>query len=132
LPDADYLVTAGWREEQHSATKLARGLPLTLRAREHLPLTLRRSDHRARRLQLQQQQDAQCLLARCYQFLQERATEQGTPSVPPQTTQAFTQARKICADGLYTDARATALRLIREISKGKGPSDGKKKLDGEP
>jgi len=116
LPDADYFVTAGQREEKKSSKELERGLPITLSAREHLRLTLHRSDHRSRQLQLQQQQDAQCLLARCYQILQQRADEQGISSVAPQVTQTFIEACKNSRDGLYTNARTMALQLSREIS----------------
>ena len=132
LPDAGYLVTVGEREEHHSAAELARGLPLTLRAGEHLRLTLRQSDHHSRQLRLQQQQDAQGALAHCYQMLQEQAAEQGISTLPPQSTQTFMQARKACVNGFYTDAYAAALRLLREISTGRNPSNGKMKQDGYP
>jgi hypothetical protein len=112
LPEAGYLVTAGARDERHSATELAHGLPLTLRGQEHLRLTLRRSDHLARQLQLQQAQGAQCLLARCYQLLQTWATEEGTSSVPPQAIDIFVQARRACVRSLYSDVPAAAQWLL--------------------
>jgi len=117
VADGEYLVTTGSRDEKRQAAELTQGLPLTLRAGEHVRLTLRHSDYRQRGPQLEQQQAAQNALAHAYQVLQERATADGAAAVPPQATQDFEQARQAFRDGRYAEVRTTVVRLLQQMPK---------------
>jgi hypothetical protein len=116
LREADYTVTTGTHEERHSATELTRGLALTLGPGGHGRLTLRVSDHRARKLQLDQQQAAQNALAHAYQLLQERASSKEHAPVTAQDTEHFAQALAAVRAGRHADARTIALRLAQSGS----------------
>ena len=123
LPEGDYLVAAGSREERRSAAELTCGLSLALRAGEFIRLTIRHVDYRRRRLQLAQDQAARNALARAYQALQERATRDGPAAVAPQETGQFAQACRACSEGRFVDARDLALRLVQESKRPPGHSD---------
>lgn len=112
LPDADYFVTMGAREEKHSAAELRQGLALTLKPGEHKRVTVRRSDFSKRGIQLQQQRAAQNTLAHAYQLMQERAVAQGSATVSPQDIQTFGEALSTSRDGRHADAAAKASRII--------------------
>jgi hypothetical protein len=125
LPDTDYIVAMGRREEKHPAAVLGQGLSLTLKPGEHRHVTVRRSDYRKQGLQLQQQRAAQSSLSHAYQILQERAVAQGPAAVSPQDIQAFTAALSACRDGRPAEAEARAGQLIRDERsklKSQGPS----------
>jgi len=113
LSDADYLVTIVAGEARFPAAELRHGLPLTLRAGEHLRVTVRRSDYQERQRQLQQQRTAQNALIHAYQLLQERAVARGPAAISPQDSKSFRESLSACRDGRHADAeaRAKAIRL---------------------
>jgi hypothetical protein len=114
LPDADYLLAIGPREQKRDAASLRRGLAFTLQGNEHVRLTLRVSDHRRRNRQIQQQLAAQSALAYAYQSLQEQAAKRDPASVDPQMVRDFARAWRTFHEGRYPEARAAALRLVEQ------------------
>ncbi|MGL4423885.1 MAG: hypothetical protein ACRCZF_24735, partial [Gemmataceae bacterium] len=101
LPDADYLLTTGSDEKQHSATALQKGLPLSLKPGEQMRVVLRRNDHQARQRQRQQQRSAEHTLAHAYQRLQQQAVMKGAAAVAPEDLKTFAEALAACREGRH-------------------------------
>jgi hypothetical protein len=118
LPATEYLVIVNTRQKSHTAAELRRGFPLALRAGEHVRITLRHPDYAAQHRNLQQQHDAQNMLIRCYQLLQETAEKAGTSPLSHHAKQAFTEALNLCRKGRYPEALDAARLLFRQFPNG--------------
>ncbi len=112
VPDADFLVMIGPREEKHPATRLRQGLPLSLKPGESIRLTLRRGDYRERQLQLKQQRAAEHAIAHAYQLLQERAVNGGHATATSSDLESFIEALRACRSGHHADASAKAGQIV--------------------
>jgi hypothetical protein len=114
LRDPNYLLTIAAGEQKSSAGELNRGLPLTLNANEHVRLVLRSVDSQQRIWQIEQQATAQNALAYAYQMLQEKAAKPGSSVISSQMNRDFAQAWREFREAHHSEARAAALRLVRE------------------